>query len=167
MLRLVCVFSLIVGLAAVSVRSQSRVSPRRNPDSIPADAVIALTEYGLLVRILADGSVMVEGEAFDFDIGRIKMQVDRAEVKKLTDEFERIGYFSLNDRYYDRKDGCVRSGSPATFIAITISFTLNGKSKSITHLPYECLETDGSPYPRDLVGLEKQIEGAVDLKRRR
>jgi hypothetical protein len=167
MLRRLLIFGLVFGLGAVTLRSQAPLPRSRNPDAVPADAVIALAEHGLFIRVLADGTVLVEGETFDFDISRIKMRIGSEDVKRLIDEFERIRFFSLNDRYYDRADGCSQQGAGCTFIAITTSFTLNGKSKSITHLPYECLENDGSSYPRDLVALEKQIEEAVDLNRRR
>jgi hypothetical protein len=48
----------------------------------------------------------------------------------------------------------------------TTALTLNGYSKSVTRYPYECLENDGSPYPRDLVALEKQIEEVINLHKR-
>ncbi len=167
MLRQLIFFSLIFGFAAPVAKPQPPSSQVRDPHSIPADAVIALAEDGLLIRILSDGTVLVEGQTFDFDIGRIKMRISPEEMKKLIDGFDRINFFYLNDRYYDRTDGCLHIGTACTFIAITTSATLNGKSKSITRLPYECLENDCSPYPRELVALEKEIEGAVDLKRRR
>jgi hypothetical protein len=169
MRRRFCVFGLILGLAAANVRPQTPLSRNRNPDSVVADAVIALAEEGLLIRILSDGAVLVEGQTFDFDIGRIKMRIGPEEVKKLIDGFGRIEFFSLNDRYYDETDGCLRTETGCRLIANTtkfLTFTLNGKSKSITHLPYGCLENDGSSYPRSLVALEKQIEDTIDLQRR-
>lgn len=166
MLRRLFIFVLMCGLGAVTLRSQSLQRRHRNPDSVPPDAVIALAKEGLLVKILADGTVLVEGETFDFDIAPIKPKVGIEDVKRLIDEFEQVRYFDLNDRYYHKADGCAREGAACTFIAITTSFILNGKSKSITRLPYECLESDGSPYPRNLVALEKQIETVVNLHKR-
>lgn len=133
---------------------------------VPPDAVFTWNRDGLLIKIFADGTVTVEGVAFDFDLARIRMKVSVEEVRKLLRAFERINYFSLNDRYFDKADGCPQTATACTFIAITTSLTLNGRSKSVKRLPYECVEEDGSSYPRELVALEKQIEETVDLRRR-
>jgi len=151
---------------AVSGNAQSSSAVVNDPGSVPSDAVIKLIQRGLLIKIVADGTVYVEGVSFDFDLARLKMKISIEDVKRLVQAFEQINYFYLNDRYFDSADGCPRAGIACTFIAITTSLTLNGKSKSVTRLPYECLEKDGSPYPRQLVALEKLIEETVDLKRR-
>jgi hypothetical protein len=159
-------FGLILGFAAAMVKPQSSVIAPASPHSIPADAVIALAEEGLLIRILSDGTVLVEGQTFDFDIGRIKMRIGREEVRNLIDGFERINFFSLRDGYRDKADGCWDGGrTHCVLIMRTITLTLNGRTKSVTRYPYECLEKDGSSRPHELVALEKQIEDAVDLKR--
>jgi len=54
----------------------------------PLRAKITLRQDGLLITITADGSVAVEGQTFDFDIGRIKMKISAAEVKSLIRGFE-------------------------------------------------------------------------------
>jgi hypothetical protein len=98
------------------------------------------------------------------------MRIGSEEVKKLMDEFERINFFSLRDGYRDRADGCWNDGRVYEVLSLTmrsVTLTLNGRTKSVTRYPYVCLESDGSPRPRELVALEKQIEEAVDLKRRR
>jgi hypothetical protein len=156
----------ILSFAAPGGSAQSSSSAANDFGSIPPDAMLTLCRDGLLIKIVADGTVSVEGVAFDFDLVRLKMRVSAEEVKNLLRAFELINYFSLNDRYYDKADGCRRSGTACTFIAITTSLTLNGKTKSVTRLPYECLEEDGSPFPHELVALEKLIEQTVDLKRR-
>jgi hypothetical protein len=154
-------------LFAVTIGDSQSFSNQK-PDSVPLPSrtVITLCHDGLVIKIGANGIVNVEGESFDFDIGRIKMSISEEEVKDLLKEFERISYFSLRDRYYDKTDGCPRKGTSCTFIAITTSLTLNGKSKSVTRLPYECLAADGSSYPRELVALERRIEQTIDLRRR-
>jgi hypothetical protein len=157
---------LLIAFAVTPGVSQS--FSNRKPDSIPLPSrtVITLCQDGLVIKIGANGIVIVEGESFDFDIARIKMSISEEEVKDLLKEFERINYFSLPDRYYGKADGCPRNGASCTFIAITTSLTLNGKSKSVTRLPYSCLEADGSSYPRELVGLERRIKQTIDLRRR-
>ena len=133
----------------------------------PLRAKITLRQDELLITITADGSVAVEGQTFDFDIGRIKMKISAAEVKSLIRGFEQIGYLSLKDQYRGREDECSDDGwTHCTLIIITTSLTLKGASKSVTRYPYECLEKDGSSYPRALVALEQQIKEVIDLKKR-
>lgn len=162
-LIIVC-FILISGTARGNAQWSS--SGAKDLSSIPRDAVFTLSRDGLLIKIFAHGSVTVEGVGFDFDLARIRMKVSVEEVKNLLRAFERINYFSLNDRYFDKADGCPHTATACTFIAITTSLTLNGRSKSVKRLPYECVEEDGSSYPRKLVALEKLIEETVDLRRR-
>jgi hypothetical protein len=149
---------------AFSGNAQSSSNVVNDQGSVPPDTVIKLIRDGLQIKIVADGTVYVEGMSFDFDLARLKLRISIEEVKNLLHAFERINYFSLNDRYHDKEDGCQRTRAVCTFIAITTSLTLNGKSKSVTRLPYQCLEEDGSSYPRQLVAIEKQIEETVDLK---
>ena len=157
---------LVFVVFAVGGKDQSSSAALRDPGSVPSDAVIKLIQRGLVIRIVADGTVYVEGTSFDFDLARLKMKISVEEVKSLVQAFEQINYFSLNDRYFDKADGCPRAGQACTFTAITTSLTLNGSSKSVTRLPRECLEEDGSPYPRQLVAIEKLIEKTVDLRTR-
>jgi hypothetical protein len=166
MLVRLIIFCFVFGLFAFSGNAQSSSDVVNDPGSVPSDAVIKLIQRGLVIKIVADGTVYVEGMSFDFDLARLKMKISIEEVKSLVQAFEQINYFSLNDRYFDKADGCPRGGVACTFIAITTSLTLNGNSKSVIRLPRECLEEDGSPYPRQLVAIEKQIEETVDLKRR-
>src|SRR5262249_53696448 len=112
---------------------------------IPPDAQITLRQDGLLITITADGSVAVEGQTFDFDIGRIKMKISHAEVKSLVGEFEQIGYFSQKDHYFEGEDGCPDSGTVCrNLTTIATSLTLNVAFKSVTRYPYGCVEKDGS-----------------------
>ena len=166
MLVRLIIFCFIFVFATARGDGHSSSTVANDLSSVPSDAVVALSRHGLLIKVFADGTVAVEGVTFDFDLARIKMKVSVEEVKNLLRAVERINYFSLNDHYFDKADGCRETRTVCTFIAITTSVTLNGKSKSVKRLPYECLEEDGSPYPRDLVAVEKLIEETVDLKRR-
>jgi len=159
-------FCFIFAVAAPGGGAQSSSPISNDLSSVPVDTVFTLSRDGLLIKIFADGTVAVEGVAFDFDLAPLKMKVSVDEVKNLLHAFERVNYFSLHDRIFDKADGCPRTASSPTFIAVTTSLTLNGKSKSVTRLPYMCVEEDGSPYPRELVAVEKLFEETVDLKRR-
>lgn len=76
-------------------------------------------------------------------------QISRAKVKQLLDEFYRIGYFSLKDRY----DAVASDG------AITkTSILADGRKKEIVN----CLP---SPAPEDLYQLEKMIDEISQSKR--
>jgi hypothetical protein len=157
-------------LLAIAVAAATRPAPaqlRTNITDIPADAVITLHRGGLNIIIVADGQVLVDGQTFDFDIAAIEMRISQEQLRSLIDGFDRIDFFSLKDRYMDQSDGCSSDGRiHEVAIMQTTSFMLNGKSKSVTRYPYECLERDGSPYPRDLVALEQRIENVVNLHRR-
>lgn len=166
MLMLVRLIIFCFILTDVSACGSAPWSKANDQSSVPPDTAITLSRDGLLIKILADGTVSVEGVAFDFDLARIRMKIGVEEVKNLLRAFERMNYFSLSDRYFDKADGCPQTVTRCTFIAITTSLTLNGRSKSVKRLPYECVEADGSSYPRELVALEKQIEETVDLRRR-
>jgi len=63
-----------------------------------------------VIRVISNGNVNVEGQTFDFDIGRIKMKISRAEMNELIEGVERINYFALRDVYRNRADGCWDDG---------------------------------------------------------
>jgi hypothetical protein len=165
LVRLITLCFILV-IATARGNAQGSSSSENDLSPVPPDTLFTLSRDGLLIKIFADGTVAVEGVAFDFDLARLKMRVSVEEVENLLRAFERINYFSLNDRYFDKADGCRKTRTVCTFIAITTSLTLNGRSKSVKRLPYECQEEDGSPYPRELVALENQFEETVDLRRR-
>jgi hypothetical protein len=87
---------------------QSASEIERKQPSVPRDAKITLSQGGLLITIAADGTVAVEGQTFDFDIGRIKMKISPVEVKSLVGQFEQIGYFSLKDHLFRAREWMFR-----------------------------------------------------------
>jgi hypothetical protein len=161
------VFTLLLAIAVAAATRPAPAQLRTNITDIPADAVITLRRQGLNIIIVADGQVLVDGQTFDFDIAAIETRISQEQLRSLIDGFDRVDFFSLKDRYMDQSDGCSSDGRiHEVAIMQTTSFMLNGKSKSVTRYPYECLERDGSPYPRDLVALEQRIENVVNLHRR-
>jgi hypothetical protein len=158
---------LVLFFAVTPVESQYSSATRRDSDLIPPDTVITMSENGITVRIDANGVVTVEGQTFDFDLGRIKLKISEEQWQALVRDFTRINYFSLRDRYLDRTDGCRATGRCSiSLTTLTTSFSFKGRSKSIRQAPYGCFDYDGLPYPRELTNLVKRIEEVVDLKRR-
>ena len=161
------VLILLFSIAAGGAIRRAGSSARRHAPDIPSDATITLNREGVTVTIMADGLVLVDGQTFDFDISAIKMRISREQVQSLIKGFDQIGFFSLKDQYRDAGDDCSSDGRIREVIMMqTTSLTLNRRSKSVTRYPYECLEKDGSSYPRALVELERQIESVVNLHKR-
>ena len=83
-------------------------------------------------------------------------------VAELVASFERINYFSLNDRYVKKEDGC-----PGVIIdqgGAEISITLNGKTKTIAHY-FGCRKTlFDAIYPQQLAELELKIDEVAGTK---
>src|SRR5436190_12235935 len=94
---------------------------------LPPDTRITLEEYGCLVTIAADGRVSVEGESgFEFDILRVKKRISREELNELVLRFTQIDYFSMNDRYQGKDDGCPVAAPECSIVGIVTSFSFNG-----------------------------------------
>jgi hypothetical protein len=124
--------------------------------AIPKDLTIGLErtmcpgacpDYSLFVY--GDGKIVYEGRHYVAVKGRRKEHISKAHVKQIFDEFYRIGYFSLKDRY----DPIVSDG------AITItSIHADGKKKQVVNC-------HPSQAPEDLYQLEKMIDEITQSKR--
>jgi hypothetical protein len=124
--------------------------------AIPKDLAIGLErtmcpgacpDYSLFVY--GDGKIVYEGRHYVAVKGRRKEHISKAHVKQIFDEFYRIGYFSLKDRY----DPIVSDG------AITItSIHADGKKKQVVNC-------HPSQAPEDLYQLEKMIDEITQSKR--
>jgi hypothetical protein len=162
----VLAFSLLFIIAVGGMSRRPAAELQRTSNHIPADAMIRLNREGLIVTVVADGRVTVEGQTFDLDIGAIRMRMSPKELRSSIEGFDRIDFFGFNNKYRDEADGCSVHRMAEVGIMQTTSFTANGQSKSVTRYPYECLEKDGSPYPRQLVALEHQLETMLNLHKR-
>jgi hypothetical protein len=160
----VVIFALIFIVAASSATPQSFAQSKADLSFVSPDTLITLREAGLLIRITADGTVIVEGQTFDFDIGRLKMKIS-TEVRKLVAEIEKIDYFSLKNRYVDEADGCPRRGMVEVDNIISTSVTVKGKSKSVVRYEHGCLDLEGSSYPQELAIFEAHVRQSVGFKR--
>jgi hypothetical protein len=83
------------------------------------------------VTITQDGAVTYEGRDFVKTKGTATAQIKPEDFNKLVNEFEKIKYFSLDDRYEPGAPGCP---NPATDMpSARTSIQVNGKTKSISH----------------------------------
>jgi hypothetical protein len=124
-------------------------SKMRPDQHIPKDLVIGLErtmcpgacpDYSLF--IYSDGKVVYEGRHYVAAKGRRKGSVSKAAVKQLYDEFYRIDFFSLKDRY----------DPIASDDAITkTSIRIDGRKKEVVN----CYPSQA---PEELFQLEKMID---------
>jgi len=164
-MRLFSIASVIA--IAVACQSAAYLAPQ---EPIPADTLITIKRtvcYGTCpdytVTVAADGAVVFEGRQFVKTKGIAKSNISLDVLRQLLAEFDRVKYFSLNDRYQSAMDGCpeVWTDNPSVITSIRI----NGKIKSISHY-YGCQTgTGGSIYPKDLTQLETKIDELVGTDR--
>ena len=104
------------------------------------------------VTISQDGTVTFEGRRFVKTTGTVTEQVSPDKFQQLVDEFEGIKYFSLQDRYTQRADGCT------TFMtdmpSANTSLSLNGRVKTVAHY-FGCRGPEIIPA---LTALERKID---------
>ena len=104
--------------------------------SVPEDTLITLERSpcdakcpAYKLTIAADGGVVFEGHSYVKEIGIVRSKITQEQLKQLVVEFERIKYFSLNDRYSIVPDGC--AGYSHHGIFIITSLRMNGESKRV------------------------------------
>ena|SRR3974390_2673288 len=105
---------------------------------IPSDTVVTLERtacYGVCpiykVALLADGTVIFEGQRNVKISGTVKSRITQAQMEELAEEFEKIGYFELDNEYTFGNKACLKFLTAAPS-AIT-SITMNRKSKIVKH----------------------------------
>jgi hypothetical protein len=162
------VLSLLAGPSFA--RTNTTVAQKRPfESSVPADFMINLENIGGLstlnyyVKIAADGTVEFGGRTFEVDITNVKSKITIEETKALVWAIERVNYFSLRDKYDDKKSGCAAVAFDAG--SVITSVTMHGKSKHIIHY-HGCYDKDGSVFPSELTALEKQIESIANVNMR-
>ncbi|SRR6266404_2417655 len=112
-----------------------------------------------IVTIACDGTVTWEGRDFVKTRGKATAQMKPEDFKKLVKEFERIKYFSLDDKYEPGRPGCPTSATdmPSARTAIQT----DGKTKSVSHY-YGCR---GSEVLRTLTALERKIDEIIGTEK--
>lgn len=161
-----------------NTNANSGVNSNAVASSIPSDLIITLERIPGLstlptykIIIFADGTVIYDGREYVKTEGIVRAKISLEQVRELIEEFEKVAYFSLKDRYEIVSDGCPGSAtdSPWAFTSITI----NHKSKSIRHYygcQYMVPDSDRVPnlieevYPKELVRLESRIDEIVNTK---
>src|ERR1700738_3829074 len=87
------------------------------------------------VTIAQDGTVNFEGRDFVKTKGTARAQINPEDFKKLVNEFEKIKYFSLDDKYEPGSPGCPNAATDSPSARTSIQLT--GRSKSVSHY-YGC-----------------------------
>ncbi|MFC1956146.1 DUF6438 domain-containing protein [Chloroflexota bacterium] len=100
------------------------------------------------LTIFGDGKVVYEGKDFVRTRGRAETTISHARIEQLVSEFEKVNYFSLNDKYTER----TITDAPSVITSITI----DGKSKSIEHYHGDFNA------PKQLTELEDEIDAIVN-----
>jgi hypothetical protein len=135
------------------------------PHEIPKDTRITLERTPCFgecdwykLSISADGSVEFAPQRYGADskpvaLPPLKDKIGVDGVRKLIAEFERIDYFSLDDKYdISNRKSCPNAATDHSS-AIT-SITIGGKSKQIHHY-HGC---EGNPILEKLTALEDKID---------
>ena len=106
--------------------------------AVPAGATITMERnrcYGTCpnysLTITSAGKVTYRGKNFVKTRGTRKTRIARNQVAAWFSELERIGFFSLKERYELVEDGCASAVSDSASITITVK--LGRKSHTVTH----------------------------------
>lgn len=104
------------------------------------------------VTIASDGAVTFEGRDFVRTKGTASAQIKPDDFDKLVNEFEKIKYFSLDERYEPGSPGC--PGAVTDLPYARTSIQMNGRSKSVSHY-HGCRDSE---LLRALTTLERRID---------
>src|SRR6266849_6450350 len=83
------------------------------------------------VTVASDGTVTFEGRDFVKTKGTATAQIKPDDFNKLVTEFQKIKYFSLDDKYEPGPPGCPVSATDASYARTSIQ--INGKTKGVSH----------------------------------
>ncbi|MDQ3744889.1 MAG: DUF6438 domain-containing protein [Acidobacteriota bacterium] len=166
--RLISLLCLVIAYGgchtAEATHNQNSVGPNRAAQTAPADTEIVLErqECDLTcpvykVTISGDGSFVYEGRRFVKRTGIVRGSIGREKLAELVSEVERIGYFSLKDKY---SPGGECPQAVTDYPTAITSVRLGGKSKRIEHY-YGCT---GSDAIQALADLESKIDQAVNSR---
>jgi acetamidase/formamidase len=104
------------------------------------------------VTITSDGAVTFEGANFVKTKGTATSKITSEDFDKLVSEFEKIKFFSLDDRYEPGSPGCLSAATDNP--SARTSIKLNGKAKSVSHY-YGC-------HPSEILGKLSGLERKID-----
>jgi hypothetical protein len=148
MIRLFLIMAVCVAVILTPVGCSKPPTP--TPDDI-SDVVITLERgpcFGACpvykLTVYGDGRVVYEGIRFVGVEGTRTASISEEKVRQLVNEFQKIGYFSLDDEYIDTD----ATDLPSAITSITIA----GKAKTVAHY-----HGDFSA-PEELTALEDKID---------
>jgi len=104
------------------------------------------------VSVASDGTVTFEGRDFVKTKGKATAQIKPDDFNKLVNDFEKIRYFSLDDKYEPGTPGCGPAATDLPSARTTIE--MNGKTKSVSHY-HGCRESE---VLRALSALERKVD---------
>ena len=147
---------IIVGILALVAVSYFYLYPKLTQPPKPTefkDVTITLERTGCfgtcptyILSIYGDGRVVYNGKYFVKTKGIQNFQISQDKVRELVNEFYRIGYFSLQDKY----------DAPVTDLpTTTTSITIDGKTKKVVNY-YGA--------PKNLGELENKIDEITNTK---
>ncbi|MBL8077298.1 MAG: hypothetical protein JNM55_04990 [Anaerolineales bacterium] len=149
---------LLAGCLFLFSCSLSTSSTQENTQN--ADLLIVMERSGCFgtcpiynLTIHADGNVEYEGVDFVTIKGKQDASINSEQIKELVKSINDADFFSLEDKYY---------AQVTDMPSITLSITLNGRSKSVWHYgPLDCFSF-GENAPQKLCDLENKIDKVVN-----
>lgn len=149
MKQLISFFSLL--LLALTVSAQEKARNRQDVITLERGACFGTCPI-YKVSVTSDGRVTFEGLNYTKVKGKAKGRIKARDFQALVKEFERIKYFSLDDKYEPGEPNC---GPAATDMpSVKSSIQLKGKTKSVAH--YQgCLQSE---VVRALFALDRRID---------
>ena len=147
-------------------------APTPNPQEKREEAIIVLertTDYfgvtpAYLLIIYPDGSVAFIGDKNVKTKGLAMGRISQQDLRRLIEEFDKINYFSLRDRYEKPEDGCEMVVEDAG--SAYVWYRLGDRRKSVHHhLGCSKVPSKHSGFetiPRELYNLEYLIDAVVN-----
>ncbi len=104
------------------------------------------------VAVASDGTVTFEGRDFVKTKGTATAQIKPNDFNNLVNEFEKVKYFSLDDKYEPGSPGCGRAATDNPYARTSIQ--INARTKSLSHY-HGCGDSE---VLRALTALERKID---------
>ena len=135
----------------LTVNAQDKTLPKKDVITLERGACFGTCPI-YKVTVASDGTVTFEGFNYTKTKGKATVRIKRKDFQRLVKEFEKIKYFSLDDKYVPGEPNCGPSATDMPYVKSSIQ--LKGKTKSISH--YQgCF---GSEVVRALFALDRRID---------
>jgi hypothetical protein len=138
-------------LLALTVNAQRKTGPTKDVITLERGACFGTCPI-YKVSVASDGKVTFEGLNYTKTKGKATARIKTKAFQQLVKEFERIKYFSLDDKYVPGEPNCGQAATDMPYVKSSIQ--LKGKTKTISH--YQgCF---GSEVVRALFALDRRID---------